>query len=123
MSKTDRIRFTVSCALKILLAGILYYVFISVTGKTIPCLFRSITGLKCPGCGITTLCRYLIKFRVVDAVKCNIGLTLLFPFICHVIARETYNFVNCKQSVKNYEAVAIIIMLLIWGVIRNIVGI
>lgn len=123
MSKTDRIRFTVSCAIKILSAGILYYIFISVTGKTIPCLFRSITDLKCPGCGITTLCRYLIKFRVVDAVKCNIGLTLLFPFICHVIARETYNFVNCKQSVKNYEAVAIIIMLLIWGVIRNIVGI
>lgn len=122
MSKTDRIRFTVSCAIKILSAGILYYIFISVTGKTIPCLFRSITGLKCPGCGITTLCRYLIKFRVVDAVKCNIGLTLLFPFICHVIAIETYNFVNCKQSVKNYEAVAIIIMLLIWGVIRNIVG-
>ena len=72
---------------------------------------------------MTTLCRNLIEFRVVDAIKCNIGLTLLFPFICHVIVREAYNFVNCKQSAKNYEAVAIIIMLLIWGVIRNTVGI
>ena len=123
MNKTERLQFTVGCILKILFAGILYYIFISVTGKTIPCLFRSITGLKCPGCGITTLCRNLVKLRVVDAIKCNIGLTLLFPFICHVIVRETYNFVNSKQSAKNYEAVVIVIMLLIWGVIRNIGGI
>ena len=123
MNREDRLQFIARCLLKVMLAGIIYYIFISVTGKTIPCLFRSITGLKCPGCGVTNLCRYLIEFRVVDAIKCNIGLALLFPFICHVVIKEISNFVNCKQSTKNYETVAIIILLLIWGIIRNIIGI
>lgn len=37
-----------------LIIGMLYAVFIKITGISIPCLFREITGLKCPGCGITT---------------------------------------------------------------------
>ena len=38
------------------MAGLLYGIFVSYTGLAIPCLFRKVTGLLCPGCGVTGMC-------------------------------------------------------------------
>ena len=42
------------------MAGLLYGIFVSYTGLAIPCLFRKVTGLLCPGCGVTGMCVALL---------------------------------------------------------------
>ena len=42
-------------ALIICAIGVIYYIWVRVTGLGIPCMFRKLTGWLCPGCGMTTL--------------------------------------------------------------------
>ena len=35
------------------IAGGIYYLLIQFTPLRIPCFFRTVTGLQCPGCGVT----------------------------------------------------------------------
>ncbi len=50
-------------------AGGLYALFVHATGLMIPCPFRLITGLKCPGCGMTHMCMSLLRLDFKAAVK------------------------------------------------------
>ena len=45
------------------MAGLLYGIFVSYTGLAIPCLFRKVTGLLCPGCGVTGMCVALLQLN------------------------------------------------------------
>lgn len=42
-------------ALVIGVIGVIYYIWVRVTGLGLPCMFRKLTGWLCPGCGMTTL--------------------------------------------------------------------
>ena len=57
--------------------GILYYIFIRVTGLAIPCIFRKITGFLCPGCGITRAILAAVRLDLAKAFAYN-----QFIFIC-----------------------------------------
>src|SRR5579871_2040396 len=42
-----------------------------------PCTFRTLFGLPCPGCGMTTSFACLVRGRISDASRANIGGLLL----------------------------------------------
>jgi hypothetical protein len=42
------------------LLGLAYYIITQLTPLRIPCLFQKITGLACPGCGISHFCIRLL---------------------------------------------------------------
>ena len=50
-----------------LCAGLFYGYALIPLGFRIPCLFRRVTGLRCPGCGITDLCLGLLHGRFLPA--------------------------------------------------------
>ena len=69
------------------MAGLLYGIFVSYTGLAIPCLFRKVTGLLCPGCGVTGMCVALLHLDWRGAFSCHpVLFVLLLPltavFIC-----------------------------------------
>ena len=69
------------------MAGLLYGIFVSYTGLAIPCLFRKVTGLLCPGCGVTGMCVALLHLNWKGAFFCHpVLFVLLLPltavFIC-----------------------------------------
>lgn len=53
------------------MAGLLYGIFVSYTGLAIPCLFRKVTGLLCPGCGVTGMCVALLHLNWKGAFFCH----------------------------------------------------
>ena len=58
-------------ALGVLAAGLLYLVLVRWTGFGIPCLFHEVTGLQCPGCGLTHAAVALSRGEIAAAMAYN----------------------------------------------------
>jgi Protein of unknown function (DUF2752) len=46
------------------------------------CFWKTVTGMNCPGCGLTTALIKLIKLDIYGAWKTNNLIFIIFPFIC-----------------------------------------
>ncbi len=107
------------------MAGLLYGIFVSYTGLAIPCLFRKVTGLLCPGCGVTGMCVALLHLDWRGAFSCHpVLFVLLLPltavFICGAagyVQNGRFRFARWQNLIL-YVSVA---ALVIFGVVRNLV--
>lgn len=107
------------------MAGLLYGIFVSYTGLAIPCLFRKVTGLLCPGCGVTGMCVALLHLDWKGAFSCHpVLFVLLLPltaaFICSAagyVQDGRFRFARWQNFIL-YVSVA---ALAIFGVVRNLV--
>ena len=107
------------------MAGLLYGIFVSYTGLAIPCLFRKVTGLLCPGCGVTGMCVALLHLNWKGAFSCHpVLFVLLLPltavFICGAagyVQNGRFRFARWQNLIL-YVSVA---ALVIFGVVRNLV--
>ncbi len=55
----------------VFIVGILYYIFIKLTGLSLPCYIYKYTGMCCPACGITRMFLALAKFNIPLAFSSN----------------------------------------------------
>lgn len=122
--KKDRIRKIIYRDGIILLAGILYAVFVRLTGLAVPCIFRTLTGWLCPGCGITRACLSLIKGNVHASFSYNPFLYIAGPCIIYLIVRGDLNYIK-KDTYRLGTADTVLIYILIvaalvFGVVRNL---
>ena len=111
------------------IAGIfmIYALFVHFTGLGIPCIFRLITGLNCPGCGISRFCLDIMELHFSSAIAHNYAAPFIFFYIIWVLSDTAVRYVrtgiislNPKPAWINY---AFLILIVIWGIIRNILGI
>ena len=75
--RAHRVRRLLLGAAGILALGLGYAAFIHLTGWAVPCLFRQVTGLKCPGCGVTSMCLALLRLDFAAAFRWNPGLMVI----------------------------------------------
>ena len=104
-------------------AGILYFVFTSVTKIGIPCPFYYITGLQCPGCGISRMMLALARLDFTQALQYNPFIFLTLPILLFIIFYSDYLYIktgNGSLGKWNFLMVAELAGLLIFGVVRNI---
>ena len=102
-------------------AVFVYILIVKRLGFGIPCLFHRITGFKCPGCGITTLCTSLLRFDIRAAFKANPFVFVTLPFIGgELIFAELCLLTGKKNPGFNQVLLTIyIVLLIIWGIARN----
>ena len=84
---------------------------------SLPCPLRYFTGFLCPGCGITTMIVALTRGNFATAYQANPVLFVLLPFISYLA------YLDChakKTACRQYFIWVIVIILLLWGIIRNI---
>ena len=104
---------------------IIYFIFGHFTHLYIPCPFRTILHVWCPGCGITRMIISLFKLDFVTAFKYNQLLFILTPIGLVLYINYIYSEIKGKKSW--YEKIdikffyAIIVLLLIFGVLRNFI--
>ena len=103
-----------------------YLIFVRSTKLYIPCLFRLITGYRCPGCGISHMFNELSKGNIVNAFHHNgFVLILLIPAIIYFFYRSKRYIKDNQTSYSILEIVILTIVLIsaiIFAVYRNIGG-
>jgi len=111
-------------SLILLICGVLYYCFVKITGIGIPCLFRLVTGLKCPGCGVSTMILALTEGDIRSAFIANRFLLVTLPFLLFEIVFAVYLYWLGKRQPKwnNVLLIVYLIVLLLFGLLRNLTG-
>lgn len=108
----------------LVLIFIIYFILVFKFNIYIPCLFHKITNLYCPGCGITRMIISLLKGNLYQAFRYNMLIFILTPFFMFFIF--DYIISRKKQRDTLYEKIPnsiwyiLIIVLVIFGIIRNI---
>lgn len=85
------------------------------------CIFHEITGLNCPGCGITRMISNFIKGDFINGIKYNYFLGYTFIIVIFIIGYSIYSYISNKK-IKYIEWFNILYLSLfiLWGIIRNI---
>ncbi len=108
----------------ILLIGIIYLIWYRLTHLGIPCVFRMVTGLYCPGCGVTRMFLALFTFKFVEAFQSNCFVFILLPYGIFVYVRHYVCIIKGKAFAYNnyhrYILNVILILAFVFGVVRNI---
>ena len=123
--KKERLKHIFRINLVLIIVFIVYYVFNHLTGIYIPCIFFSITGLKCPGCGITHCLFEIIHLNFHEAFNHNQLVFIYLPFIITYYFYNTYLYLYDKKDkiltkIPNFIKIGIIIITLLFGIIRNL---
>ena len=107
----------------ILGVGVAYLIFFLCVGFGIPCVFREITGLKCPGCGISKMFVSLARLDFVAAFRHNPVVFTTGPFLLAYLVTSEIKYIRCGE--RNMDKWEIFLwvelaLLLAYGVLRNI---
>lgn len=108
----------------VLLLGLAYALWGSVTGLWLPCPFHALTGLECPGCGVTRMCLALLRLDFAGAWAANPGLLLLAPLILGLAGWQMIAYVRTGSRrpgrVQSALGWVLVGLLVGYGVLRNL---
>lgn len=119
MSKKQEIGSLIIFILIILVTYLIYYLF---TGNGIPCIFKKLTGLYCPGCGITRMFLSLLRFDIYQAFRYNpLVFILLVSYIFYtIIDLVKYSKTNKHLKISNKIYWTLLILVFCFAILRNI---
>ena len=103
----------------VLCAGLLYGYVLIPMGLRLSCPFRRLTGLRCPGCGVTEMCLAVLHGRFLEAPGHNWGLARALPVLLWLGLDRLR---GGERRRRERTALALAAALLAWGVLRNLTG-
>lgn len=121
----ERLYKTLKPIFVLMLIGGLYVVLIHTTGFKIPCPFKYLTGLDCPGCGVSRVILSYLQLDIKTAFCVNPVITIILPLILGDYVYHKYHYVvhNNKKPLNMLENIVIYIMiasLVLYAVIKDI---
>lgn len=104
--------------------GLAYALFVRLTGWAVPCVFHTLTGLWCPGCGVSRGCMAVLRGDFSAAVRANPGIALIAPFAAGLLAVRCVRYVRTgKARGGKWEEIAWLVLggaMVVFGVLRNL---
>lgn len=108
----------------VLAAGLIYAAAVQLVGFGIPCLFYTVTGWLCPGCGVSRMCMALLRLDLAAAFHYNAAILLLLPIGGVLALRQAWLYVKTGRArlsrIETAMIVCMIVFMLVFGVWRNI---
>ena len=88
----------------------------------IPCLFHELTGLYCPGCGITRMIFSILQFDFYQAFRWNIFLFILIPIFLGygIVYYVDWIFDKTPPVLPNWFWNILLFSAILFGILRNI---
>ena len=103
--------------------GLIYAAFVRLTGWGIPCVFNLVTGMQCPGCGISRMFLALLKLDFTAAAQYNLLVLCLLPFALALFLYKTWKYVkNGETAMSMSEKILYCISLVlcfVFFIVRN----
>lgn len=103
---------------------IVYLLEVILVGYSIPCPFHYVTGLKCPGCGITRMIISLAHLDFKRAFYYNPFLFVTGPLLLYFFFKNMlYSCGITKWNITKKDNIILYIytaMLIIFGIVRNL---
>lgn len=94
------------------------------TPLAIPCVFHKVTGLYCPGCGISRMCLALLRLDVTAAFRANAAVLVMLPPSAVLLVWWCVRYVRTGERAQprwmKAAVWAAIALLLVFGVLRNL---
>ena len=108
----------------VLMLGLAYYFAVRSAGGGIPCIIYTLTGIYCPGCGITRMFTSLLSGNFGEAFRYNLLVMLLLPFFAFFGARWAIGYVKEGFGYRGRRSdtvflVAALILLVLFAILRN----
>lgn len=126
MDRKRRIEKVLTVSGVLLTVGVVYTLLCVYTPFRVPCVFRLVTDLKCPGCGVTQMLLSLLRLDFKQAFLHNRVLIFMLPAGVSLTTEYIYRYVKTgtKMLTKTSRmAVCLMIaVLVIFGAVRNIFG-
>ena len=106
--------------LTVIFSGFLYHIFnidsMNLLDRTQLCIFRMITGKKCPGCGMTHAFLSIGKLQFINAVKYNIFAVPFFLVMTLFMFQP-----KIKQIFDNKLIIySLLLVAIVYWVVRNL---
>lgn len=105
-------------------AALAYAALVRALGFGLPCPFHAVTGLLCPGCGVTRMGLRLLQGDVFGAFSANPVLFCLLPVLAALLAVHLGRYVKTGEGkTPRWEErcwLALAAVFLVWGVARNL---
>lgn len=92
------------------------------------CMIKQLTGLQCPGCGITRATHAVLHGHFAEALSYNLFFIFSIPYLIAVglvsYVPALYNNEKIRRIVLGVPlALTYVILFCIWFVVRNLLGI
>lgn len=108
----------------LIVAGILYYFLNKYTDFAIPCVFHLVTGLQCPGCGITRMLFSLLRLDFANAFYYNPAIMISLPLLIVLATAILIEYIkNGKMLNKKWSNICfyfLIAYFIIFAILRNL---
>ena len=106
-------------------AGLFYALLCILAGHPlIPCMFHTITGLYCPGCGVSRMCLSLLSLDFQSAFQANAAVMLILPPGLIFAFQMAFRYIKSGrlQPTRAQNLVLYIMagFLLLFGILRNL---
>lgn len=99
-------------------------VWLSETGHGIPCIFHAVTGLQCPGCGVTRMLSALLHGDWRGAWESNAAVLTLSPVLAGLVDLSLVRWIRTGSArlPRWADAVTVVcvVLLLLFTVARNL---
>ncbi len=115
------------CVVAALLVVATYFSYDPMVARFFPrCVFKTVTGYDCPGCGTQRALHALLHGNIVEAWHFNRALIVSIP----LIITYTYAELNRTTKVKFYNTVnsqwmiaLVFTAIMLWWILRNVFGV
>lgn len=103
---------------------ICYAVIVITTGKSIPCFIHLLTGLQCPGCGISRMLISMLYGGFRTAFSFHPFLFITWPVLLTLLLNADYRYIKQGRanlsSSMNLVAITYVVLLLVFSIWRNL---
>lgn len=124
MSEVARRRQVLGLCLALGLGGLAYGLVCRYLGWGLPCLIYALTGLRCPGCGVSRMALCLMRLDFAGAWAANPVILCLLPLGAAVAAALARQYVKTgSRRLAGWPLAATWLMVAVlvgFGVIRNL---
>lgn len=124
MDYRARLKKVIFMILPIITIGLIYAIYIEITGDGLDCIIYESIGIKCPGCGITRMCMNILHLNFYEAFVSNELLFVALPIGFVWLIYKVFIYVKTGNSslskTENICAYIFIVLVIVFCIIRNI---